>query len=61
MKVLENETNVFQLTIAAEHEEKEDQHGHHVSRQMKRRFILPRLVDVDHITTTLSDDGISFD
>lgn len=45
------------LVICAEHEEKEDDHGH-VFRHIKRRYLLPRNVDFEHLSATLSDDGI---
>ena len=44
------------LVVCAEHEEKEDDHGH-VFRHVKRRYILPHNVDVDHLSATLSDNG----
>lgn len=51
MKVVDN-----CLVICAEHEEKEDDHGH-VYRHIKRRFVLPRNVDQDKLNATLSDKG----
>ncbi|XP_046439209.1 alpha-crystallin A chain-like isoform X2 [Daphnia pulex] len=44
------------LVVCAEHEEKEDDHGH-VFRHIKRRYILPNNVDLDHLSATLSDNG----
>ena len=44
------------LVVCAEHEEKEDDQGH-VFRHIKRRYLLPRNVDFDHLSATLSDKG----
>lgn len=44
------------LVINAEHEEKEDDHGH-VYRRVNRRYILPRNVDLDKMCASLADDG----
>ena len=44
------------LVICAEHKEKPDEHGH-ISRNIRRTYILPRNVDFDHLSATFSDDG----
>lgn len=44
------------LEISAEHKEKTDESGH-ISRNIKRRYILPRNVDFEHLNATLSDTG----
>lgn len=51
VKVKEHE-----IIICGEHEERQDEFGF-VSRQFKRRFILPDIYDADTISSTLSDDG----
>ncbi|XP_057380255.1 small heat shock protein OV25-1-like [Daphnia carinata] len=44
------------LEICAEHKEKPDETGH-ISRNIRRRYILPRNVDFEHLNATLSDNG----
>ncbi|KAI9557978.1 hypothetical protein GHT06_014731 [Daphnia sinensis] len=44
------------LEICAEHKEKPDETGH-ISRTIRRRYILPRNVDFEHLNATLSDNG----
>ncbi|EFX87011.1 hypothetical protein DAPPUDRAFT_312502 [Daphnia pulex] len=44
------------LVIHAEHKEKPDEHGH-ISRNIKRSYILPRNTDFENLSATLSDDG----
>lgn len=44
------------LVIHAEHKEKPDEHGH-ISRNIKRSYILPRNADFENLSATLSDDG----
>jgi HSP20 family molecular chaperone IbpA len=44
------------LVIHAEHKEKPDEHGH-ISRNIKRSYILPRNTDFDNLSATFSDDG----
>ena len=55
-----NEINVKivdnSLVVCAEHEEKPDDHGH-VYRHVKRRYMLPRNVDLEQMNATMSDKG----
>jgi HSP20 family molecular chaperone IbpA len=44
------------LVVHAEHEEKPDEAGH-VYRKLNRRYILPRAVNQDNISSTFSDNG----
>ncbi|XP_066998533.2 protein lethal(2)essential for life [Anabrus simplex] len=45
------------LVIEGKHEERKDPHGF-ISRQFKRRYILPDDVDPETVTSKLSSDGI---
>jgi len=51
VKVIENS-----LDVDAEHEEKQDEHGH-VYRHIHRRYHLPRSADLDKFSSTFSDNG----
>ena len=51
VKIIDNS-----LVVHAEHEEKPDEAGH-VYRKLNRRYILPRTVDQDNISSTFSDNG----
>lgn len=44
------------LDICAEHKEKPDETGH-ISRNIRRRYMLPRNVDFENLNATLSDNG----
>lgn len=52
IKVLDNS-----VVVDAEHEEQQEDDGHHVYRKITRRFQLPHSADLDKFTSTLSDDG----
>lgn len=45
------------IIVEGKHEEKQDEHGF-ISRQFKRRYMLPKDVDVEKIVSSLSSDGI---
>lgn len=45
------------VIVEGKHEEKQDEHGY-VSRHFKRRYLLPKDVDLDQIVSSLSSDGI---
>lgn len=45
------------LVVAAKHEDKRDDHGW-VSRQFVRKYQLPKDVNVEHLTSKLSSDGL---
>ncbi|XP_053267439.1 heat shock protein beta-1 [Pleuronectes platessa] len=45
------------LQISGNHEEKQDQHGS-VSRCFNRKYKLPQGVDLQHISSSLSGDGV---
>lgn len=45
------------VIVEGKHEEKEDEHGY-ISRQFKRRYLLPKDVEIDRITSSLSSDGV---
>lgn len=45
------------VIVEGKHEEKQDEHGY-VSRHFKRRYLLPKDVDMDQIMSSLSSDGV---
>ncbi|XP_023241781.1 alpha-crystallin A chain-like [Centruroides sculpturatus] len=45
------------VVIHGKHEEKVDQHGF-VSREFTRRYVLPKEVDPEKVTSSLSPDGV---
>jgi len=45
------------VIVEGKHEEKQDEHGF-ISRQFKRRYLLPKDVDIEQIVSSLSSDGI---
>lgn len=45
------------VVIHGKHEEKEDEHGF-VSREFTRKYMLPKEVDPESVTSTLSPEGI---
>ena len=45
------------LTIEAKHEERADEHGF-VSRQFVRKYMLPKDIDLEKISSSLSADGV---
>ncbi|GBM52776.1 Protein lethal(2)essential for life [Araneus ventricosus] len=45
------------ITIVGEHEERKEDSGY-VGRHFIRRFMLPEDVSTEHLTTSLSEDGI---
>ncbi|XP_060876256.1 protein lethal(2)essential for life [Metopolophium dirhodum] len=45
------------IIVEGKHEEKQDEHGF-ISRQFKRRYLLPKDVDIEQIVSSLSSDGI---
>lgn len=45
------------LIVEGKHEEKQDEHGF-ISRQFKRRYVLPKDVDIEQIVSNLSSDGM---
>jgi crystallin alpha B len=45
------------VEVSAKHEEKMDQHGF-VSRAFTRRYVLPKDVDVTHLSSHLTNDGV---
>lgn len=45
------------IVIEGKHEERGDEHGY-VSRQFKRRYLLPKEVDEKQLTSSLSSDGV---
>ncbi|XP_022174800.1 protein lethal(2)essential for life-like [Myzus persicae] len=45
------------IIVEGKHEEKQDEHGF-ISRQFKRRYLLPKDVDIEKVVSSLSSDGI---
>ncbi|XP_018916236.1 protein lethal(2)essential for life [Bemisia tabaci] len=45
------------IVVEGKHEEKQDEHGF-VSRQFTRRYVLPKDVEIENITSSLSSDGV---
>ncbi|KAG8336242.1 protein lethal(2)essential for life-like [Homalodisca vitripennis] len=45
------------VVVEGKHEEKQDEHGF-ISRHFIRRYMLPRDVEVNNITSSLSSDGV---
>lgn len=45
------------IIVEGKHEEKPDEHGF-ISRHFKRRYLLPKDVDIEKIVSSLSSDGI---
>uniref|UniRef100_A0A8D8U4L6 Protein lethal(2)essential for life n=1 Tax=Cacopsylla melanoneura TaxID=428564 RepID=A0A8D8U4L6_9HEMI len=45
------------IVVEGKHEEKEDEHGF-ISRQFKRRYLLPKDVEIEKVTSSLSSDGV---
>ncbi|XP_076070775.1 alpha-crystallin A chain-like [Mytilus galloprovincialis] len=45
------------LIIKGKHEQKEDNHGF-ITREFTREFVIPENIDVDGITSTLSEEGM---
>lgn len=45
------------VIVEGKHEEKQDEHGY-VSRHFKRRYLLPKDVDIERVVSSLSSDGI---
>lgn len=45
------------VVVEAKHEEKEDEHGW-VSRQFKRKYIVPSQCDIEQVESHMSSDGI---
>lgn len=45
------------VIVEAKHEERQDDHGY-ITRQFKRRYVLPKEVDTHHLQSNLSSDGI---
>ncbi|VVC32780.1 Hypothetical protein CINCED_3A023003 [Cinara cedri] len=45
------------VIVEGKHEEKQDEHGF-ISRQFKRRYLLPKDVDIEKVVSSLSSDGI---
>lgn len=45
------------VIVEGKHEEKQDEHGF-ISRHFKRRYLLPKDVDMEQIVSSLSSDGI---
>ncbi|XP_050542742.1 protein lethal(2)essential for life-like [Daktulosphaira vitifoliae] len=45
------------IIVEAKHEEKPDEHGF-ISRQFKRRYLLPKDVDIEKVVSSLSSDGV---
>lgn len=45
------------ILVEGKHEEKEDEHGF-ISRQFKRRYLLPKDVEIEKVTSSLSSDGV---
>ncbi|XP_049943076.1 protein lethal(2)essential for life-like [Schistocerca serialis cubense] len=45
------------VVVEAKHEERKDEHGY-ISRQMQRRYLLPKDVVTDQVQTQLSSDGV---
>lgn len=54
VKVSEDKRTV---TIEAEHEEKQDEHGQ-IYRHFVRKYTLPKDCDVNHVESKLSSDGV---
>lgn len=45
------------IIVEGKHEEKEDEHGF-ISRHFKRRYLLPKDVEIEKVTSSLSSDGV---
>ncbi|CAG2251625.1 CRYAB [Mytilus edulis] len=45
------------LIIKGKHEQKEDNHGF-ITREFTREFVIPENIDIDGITSTLSEEGM---
>lgn len=45
------------VIVEGKHEEKQDEHGY-ISRHFKRRYVLPKDVDIEKVVSSLSSDGI---
>nr|UNE55971.1 protein lethal(2)essential for life transcript variant X2 [Paroster macrosturtensis] len=45
------------LLVEGKHEERQDIHGY-VSREFRRRYILPEDIDINQVSSSLSSDGV---
>lgn len=45
------------VVVEGKHEEKQDEHGF-ISRHFVRRYVLPKDVELNNITSSLSSDGV---
>ena len=45
------------IVVEGKHEEKKDEHGL-VSRQFVRKYFVPEQVDIDHVKSSISSDGV---
>lgn len=45
------------VTIHAKHEERSDEHGF-ISREFTRRYLIPKDVNAEALTSSLSSDGV---
>ncbi len=46
------------LVVEAEREEKKEDNGTVVRQQWKKSFVLPKSVDAENVTSSLSSDGV---
>lgn len=45
------------ILVEATHEERQDEHGY-ISRQFKRRYVLPKEFNIEQVVSQLSSDGL---
>ncbi|CAG0909157.1 unnamed protein product, partial [Cyprideis torosa] len=45
------------VTIEGKHEERQDEHGY-ISRQFSRRYVVPKGIKMDNVTSRISNDGV---